>query len=108
MVTWVFLVDVKTRDGTLLQTAIRETKEEIGIDIVSEQCMGRLSDLKHPKLQVAAYVFKVESDLIFVLEESEVAEVYWLPLQAFVDSLSGNTNCNVQRTRIRGPRCEHW
>ena len=73
-------------DGTLLDTAIRETKEEIGIDIVSEQCMGRLSDLKHPKLQVAAYVFKVESDLSFVLEESEVAEVYWLPLRAFVDS----------------------
>ena len=45
-------------DGTLLDTAIRETKEEIGIDIVSEQCMGRLSDLKHPKLQVAAYVLK--------------------------------------------------
>ena len=48
--------------------------------------MGRLSDLKHPKLQVAAYVFTVESDLTFVLEESEVSEVYWLPLRAFTDS----------------------
>ena len=76
----------EARDDTLLQTAIRETEEEIGVHVVSEQCVGRLSDLKHPKLQVAAYVFKVESDLTFVLEESEVAEVHWLPLRAFTDS----------------------
>ena len=73
------------KDGTLLQTAIRETKEEIGVDIFSTQCVCRLTDLKHPKLQVAAFVFRSESDLTFVLEESEVAEVYWLPLSAFTD-----------------------
>ena len=72
-------------DETLLQTAIRETKEEIGVDILSDQCVGRLSDLKHPKLQVAAFVFRIESDVTFVLEESEVSEVYWLPLRAFVE-----------------------
>ena len=73
------------RDGTLLQTSIRETKEEIGIDISPDQCFGRLSDLHHPKMQVAAFVFRSPSDLDFVLEESEVAEVHWLPLQAFKD-----------------------
>ena len=76
----------EARDLTLLQTAIRETKEEIGIDILPEQCVGRLSDLKHPKLQVAAFVFQIDSNLTFVLEESEVSEVYWLPLHAFTDS----------------------
>lgn len=82
-------------DGTLLQTAIRETKEEIGIDIVSEQCMGRLSDLKHPKLQVAAFVFRIDSDLTFVLEESEVAEVHWLPLLAFTDPMYRTTRTAI-------------
>ena len=70
-------------DGSLLQTAIRETKEEISIDISSDQCVGRLSDLQHPKLQVAAFVFESKGNIEFVLEESEVAEVHWLPLQAF-------------------------
>ena len=32
----------ETRDGTLLQTAIRETKEEIGIDIVSRAVHGSI------------------------------------------------------------------
>ena len=75
----------EVNDGTLLQTAIRETKEEIGVDIASDQCVGRLSDLQHPKLQVAAFVFESTGDIEFVLEESEVAEVHWLPLQAFTD-----------------------
>ena len=74
------------QDGELLQTAIRETKEEIGVDIHPEQCMGRLSDLNHPRLQVAAFVFRSEVDLEFTLEESEVAEVYWLPLSRFTDT----------------------
>ena len=78
-------------DGSLLHTAIRETKEEIGVDILSNQCVGRLSDLKHPKLQVAAYVFRMESEPTFVLEASEVAEVHWLPLRAFQDPLYRST-----------------
>ena len=73
------------QDRELLETAIRETKEEIGVDILPEQCMGRLSDLNHPKLQVAAFVFRSGSNLEFILEESEVAEVHWLPLHGFTD-----------------------
>ena len=84
-------------DGTLLQTAIRETKEEIGVDIVLEQCVGRLSDLKHPKLQVSAFVFRIDSDLTFLLEESEVAEVHWLPLRAFTDSSYRSTRTAVYK-----------
>ena len=71
--------------------------------------MGRLSDLKHPKLQVAAYVFKVESDLTFVLEESEVSEVYWLPLRAFTDSsCRGTRTATYKGQGVRGTCCKHW
>ena len=81
----------ETHDGTLLQTAIRETQEEIGVELLPEQYMGRLSDLHHPKLQVAAFAFRSESNLEFVLEESEVAEIHWLPLQAFTDPVYRST-----------------
>ena len=74
-------------DGDLLETAIRETHEEIGVTIVPNQCAGRLSNLNHPKLQVAAFVFHLESTVECVLEESEVAEVHWLPLKAQRTSL---------------------
>lgn len=72
-------------DGSLLQTAIRETEEEIGVSLDPGQCRGRLTDLRHPKLHVAAFVFDVATPLTFILEESEVAEVHWLPFGAFED-----------------------
>ena len=72
-------------DASLLHTAIRETKEEIGVSLALEQCRGRLRELQHPKLHVAAFVFDVSTPLAFILEEKEVAEVHWLPLGAFED-----------------------
>ena len=91
-------------DDGLLQTAIRETSEEIGVDILPEQCMGRLSDLHHPKLQVAAFVFSLESHCEFVLEKSEVAEVYWLPLSAFSDpSYRGTRTATYKGKEYQAP-----
>ncbi len=72
-------------DGGLLQTSIRETHEEIGVLLDADQYRGRLSDIHHPKMQIAAFVFDAPEPLNFVLEENEVAEVHWLPLQAFQD-----------------------
>ena len=92
----------ETADRGLLQTAIRETYEEIGVTIEPKECMGRLSDLHHPKLQVAAFVFRLEYDVEFVLEESEVAEVHWLSLQSFTDPAFRSTRTAIYKGQEYG------
>ncbi len=77
-----------SNDHSLLQTAMRETKEEIDVLLDQKQLCGRLSDLQHPRLQVAAFVFSVPQNLKCVPEISEVAEIHWLPLSAFESTRS--------------------
>ena len=72
-------------DDNLLMTAIRETHEEIGVTLTPELCCGRLNDLIHPRLHVAAFVFEAPEIDSYVLEVSEVASVHWLPISAFRD-----------------------
>ena len=79
-------------DADLLQTAIRETHEEIGVQLHSSHCIGRLNDLIHPRLHVAGFVFETPKIESYILEESEVSSVYWLPMAAFRDP-------NLRRTR---------
>ncbi len=68
--------------------AIRETKEELGIDLVSDaELIGRLDDIQasaHGKaldLVVSCFVFLVGASPSLVLND-EVAEVIWVSLRA--------------------------
>lgn len=79
-------------DQNLMQTAIRETEEEIGVRLTSSLCIGRLDDLIHPQLQVAGFVFEAPQIESYTLEEAEVASVHWLPMAAF-------RNPDLRRTR---------
>ena len=81
-----------TKDENLLETAIRETHEEIGVVLSHAMCCGRLNDLIHPRLHVAAFVFEAPEIHDYTLEQSEVASVHWLPMAAFRDPL-------IRRTR---------
>ena len=78
-------------DDSLIDTAIRETKEEIDVELTLNQYCGRLADLEHPRLQVSAFIFQVPHGLRCTPEESEVAEIHWLPLNAFTDSTDRKT-----------------
>ncbi|MDP6186793.1 MAG: NUDIX domain-containing protein, partial [Pseudomonadales bacterium] len=54
----------EAEDPSLLAAAMRETHEEIGVQLHSSHCIGRLNDLIHPRLHVAGFVFetpKIES-----------------------------------------------
>ncbi|MHB1097837.1 MAG: NUDIX hydrolase [Gemmatimonadaceae bacterium] len=69
----------------LLRTAIRETYEEIGVDLATDGVLlGELDELRPrspllPPVVVRPFVFAVAERPTFVLSE-EVAEVFWTPL----------------------------
>lgn len=71
-------------DETVLSTAIRETREEIGVDLTSARVVARLPDVPafvrstKGSLVVTPYVFALENAVVPILNE-EVAEVLWTP-----------------------------
>lgn len=83
---------IQASDASASDAAIRETQEEIGIDLY--QCARfskRLSDLitrRHQKflpMVVSPFLFLLTEDVDFTTNE-EVAEVVWIPLDYFKNS----------------------
>jgi 8-oxo-dGTP pyrophosphatase MutT (NUDIX family) len=78
-------------DPTLADTAIRETREETGIDLVRDgTVIGTLDDLrpntvKLPAVIVRPYVVLLNRFEPLVLSD-EVALAFWVPLEAFKDA----------------------
>jgi len=75
------------RDASGAATAIRETDEEVGIDLRSTaELVGRLDDVQaisHSKpidLVIVPHVFVLHREIILKLDEREVAEALWAPL----------------------------
>jgi 8-oxo-dGTP pyrophosphatase MutT (NUDIX family) len=69
-------------DADLLYTARRETLEEVGLDLLDAELLGRLDDvtpLRASELSVRPYVFFSRSASTPTLSE-EVAEVLWVSL----------------------------
>lgn len=77
-------------DADELGTALRETREEVGLDLTSAVVLGRLDDTpavaraRPVPLTISAFVFELEGDPELVLS-AEVAETLWVPL----DDLDG-------------------
>ena len=80
------------QDRNSLATARRETWEEVGFN-THDHCdyLGRLSDVtartrRGPRpMIVTPYLFMANSVPELVLDEEEVADVLWVPLQHFAD-----------------------
>ena len=72
-------------DETLLATAIRETREEVGIDLGRAELVARLPDVpafirsKRGTLIVTPFVFAMREEVIAV-PNVEVAGTLWVPL----------------------------
>jgi 8-oxo-dGTP pyrophosphatase MutT (NUDIX family) len=72
-------------DDTLLATAIRETREEVGIDLAGAELLARLPDVpafvksKRGLLVVTPFVFAIREPVTPV-PNYEVADTLWVPL----------------------------
>jgi 8-oxo-dGTP pyrophosphatase MutT (NUDIX family) len=73
-------------DGTILTTAVRETREEVGIDLTGATLVARLPDVsaftrdKSESLIVSPFVFAMRPGFVWQhTPNSEVAEVLWIP-----------------------------
>ncbi len=76
-------------DESLLATAIRETREEVGIDLSRAELVARLPEVpafirsKRGRLVVTPFVFAMREDVAPILNY-EVAGTLWVPLASFV------------------------
>ncbi|GIW52832.1 MAG: coenzyme A pyrophosphatase [Gemmatimonadales bacterium] len=72
-------------DPSLLETAVRETREEVGLDLAPGQLLGELDDLEPrtrtlPQLVVRPFVFGLGSKPA-LNPSPEVALYLWVPLE---------------------------
>ncbi len=75
-------------DDSTLQTAIRETREEVAIDLEgSAELLGQLDDIQAISkglalnMLIVPYVFALTAAVQPVLEPTEVAELTWAPIR---------------------------
>jgi 8-oxo-dGTP pyrophosphatase MutT (NUDIX family) len=75
-------------DESVYATARRETLEEIGVDLNDGRLLGRLDDMgprsAGRELVVSTIVVALDSEPR-ALEEQEVAEAFWIPVDRLVD-----------------------
>lgn len=76
-------------DRDLLATALRETREEVGVDVAHEERLGQLHDLNPrtptlPPVYVRPFVFALPAAPALTLSD-EVQRAFWVPLERFND-----------------------
>lgn len=87
------------------QTAVRETIEEVGIDInKSGRILGSLDDVipNNPRARnyiVTPYVSLLSEEVAITMDSAEVEKTFWIPISHLVDDKNTET-----RMRDRGGR----
>jgi 8-oxo-dGTP pyrophosphatase MutT (NUDIX family) len=70
----------------LHDAAIREAEEEVGIRARDVELIGRLDDLvTHSGFLVAPFAGVIHEPVEYVMQESEVVEVFEVPIEALLD-----------------------
>lgn len=77
-------------DASLLATVVRETREELGLELARAELVARLPDVPAPRtsatrpsLVVTPFVFALREPAALTPNEAEVADTLWVPLDAF-------------------------
>jgi 8-oxo-dGTP pyrophosphatase MutT (NUDIX family) len=78
-------------DSSDLDTALRETREEVGVDLHEAAFLGTLDDIQASAsghsidLVISSFVYLVGASPSLILG-SEVTETYWVPLSSLADA----------------------
>ncbi len=80
-------------EETPLDTAIRETREEVGIDLLADGLLiGRLDEVRPssggPRIAVSPFVFAATEETVEVADPREVASTIWIPVAHLSDPVS--------------------
>ena len=78
-------------DDSSRATALRETYEEVGVDLTPAEYLGQLDGVagnpgNRPRLVVAAHAFLLEANQPFALDRNEVRSAFWVPLVEMLDA----------------------
>lgn len=79
-----------------METAVREAREEVGIELQEHELLGLLPLVytRSRQVQVAPYVFQLKADVI-VRSNEEVAESFWIPLSGLEKIVASETEVKV-------------
>lgn len=92
-------------DSDIVQTALREAHEELGINPADVTVVGSLDDLATPsRFVITPVVGLIEVPPLFVPNTTEVADVFQVPLEFFADPENGR----VEIRRFKGENHEVW
>ena len=80
-------------DPNLLFTALRETKEEINLDVKPEQVIGQLSPVTtlNSGFRITPFL-SILDELPSLSPNSEVESILKIPLESFLETLDNDTN----------------
>lgn len=102
---------VEPADATPLEAALRETREEIGLDLAAfGRLLGRLSEVRthlppgSVPYSVVPFAFSVDGDPALTPNE-EVQEVLWVPLSFLADDANRSAFTWVRRGLPLPMRC---
>lgn len=88
-------------DQDFLATAVREAREEVGIELQEHELLGLLPLVytRSRQVQVAPYVFQLKADVI-VRSNEEVGESFWIPLNVLEKIEASKTEVRVEEGKL--------
>ena len=94
---------VESCDRSLKETAERETREEIGLDLATAQYLGRLSDIAPGGLHIviSCFIYAVKHLPALHLAREEIADAFWVPVPEFNNPARLSQVEFVVRNRLR-------
>jgi 8-oxo-dGTP pyrophosphatase MutT (NUDIX family) len=99
---------MESEDSNLTQTALRESREELGLKIPQERVVGKLSDLYiiASHFNIVPVVASLPSEPSFIPDEREVDQVFLASVERLLDQGRQEKDLMVRGFDIRAPYFE--